>query len=235
MSAALATIPSVEKAKLPTVYVEATKALEKCERVDECKDWADKAAAIASYARQMNDDEMLNFAMRIKDRATRQFGVLMAKMPANPEGRPPKNSAGTRPVIETRATIQEHLGVSDHQVKQALNIAAIPKKEFDRLVDAPEPPTLTELAQRGREIKREEAPPAKTPRPMTAHLAGRAAEDFAEATKGAGAVKEFAEEVADLDPVAVGRGLDSREKQRVLGDVESGIAWLIKLRAALKR
>src|SRR5262245_38639552 len=43
-------------AQLPAAYEAAKDALAKCDQVDECKDWADKAAAIASYARQAHDD-----------------------------------------------------------------------------------------------------------------------------------------------------------------------------------
>jgi len=32
--------------------------LANCEAVGECKDWADKAAALASYARQVGDEEL---------------------------------------------------------------------------------------------------------------------------------------------------------------------------------
>ncbi|MCI0440517.1 MAG: hypothetical protein L0177_15500, partial [Chloroflexi bacterium] len=48
-----------------------SKALAKCYRVDEYKEWADKAEALASYGRQTEDDTLLNFAKRIKGRAVR--------------------------------------------------------------------------------------------------------------------------------------------------------------------
>ena len=51
----------VAKARLPKSYREAKAALAKCESVDECAEWADKAAAIASYARQADDLELANY------------------------------------------------------------------------------------------------------------------------------------------------------------------------------
>ena len=44
-------LPSVPTAQLPRVYEAAREALTTCQNVDECKDWADKAAALASYAK----------------------------------------------------------------------------------------------------------------------------------------------------------------------------------------
>jgi len=41
----------INGARLPVVYEEAKRALAECSRLDECQQWADKAEAIASYAR----------------------------------------------------------------------------------------------------------------------------------------------------------------------------------------
>ena len=43
---------------LPETYQAATTALAECQRIDECKDWSDKAFAIAAYARMSKDDEL---------------------------------------------------------------------------------------------------------------------------------------------------------------------------------
>ena len=69
--------PLVAKARLPKSCQEAKKVLAKCERVDECARWADKAAAIASYARQADDFELENYAKRIRARAVRRCGELL--------------------------------------------------------------------------------------------------------------------------------------------------------------
>ena len=45
-------LPSVNGARLPRTYEAARAALAECQQLDECKDWADKAAALASYAKQ---------------------------------------------------------------------------------------------------------------------------------------------------------------------------------------
>jgi hypothetical protein len=52
----------VETAQLPESYEAAKRAIAKCARLDECSEWADKAAAIASYARQADDVELQAYA-----------------------------------------------------------------------------------------------------------------------------------------------------------------------------
>jgi len=74
--AALARIP-VGRADLPERYEAATQALAECTRIDECKDWADKAQALASYARQAQDDTLEKHSIRIRARAIRRAGELL--------------------------------------------------------------------------------------------------------------------------------------------------------------
>ena len=67
-------------ASLPATYSAARTALEQCVRVDECKGWADKAAALKSYAKQAQDDEMHKMAARIQGRAIRRVGELLREI-----------------------------------------------------------------------------------------------------------------------------------------------------------
>jgi hypothetical protein len=55
-----------ETARLPAAYKAAQVALSTCADIDECKTWADKAQALASYARQADDDTLQKHAMRIQ-------------------------------------------------------------------------------------------------------------------------------------------------------------------------
>ena len=52
-------------------------AIAQCAKVDECKTWADRAEAIASYARQAADETLLKHATRIKARAIQRCGELL--------------------------------------------------------------------------------------------------------------------------------------------------------------
>jgi len=70
-------LPSIANAKLPGAYTVAKRALAECEKIDECKDWADKAAALGSYARQAKDESLFKLATRIQARAIRRCGELL--------------------------------------------------------------------------------------------------------------------------------------------------------------
>ena len=75
-------LPSISNAQLPAAYSVAKKALAECEKIDECKDWADKAAALGSYARQSKDESLFKLATRIQARAIRRCGELLKEIEA---------------------------------------------------------------------------------------------------------------------------------------------------------
>lgn len=80
-------------ARLPQSYETAKSALSNCVQIDECVEWADKAAALASYAKQANDDEMMKMAVRIRDRAIRRAGELLKQIEPGKTG--PKSELST--------------------------------------------------------------------------------------------------------------------------------------------
>ena len=88
---------SAKTALLPACYQNAKAALANCEQIDECQSWADKAAALASYARQAKDNQLLKMSTRIKDRAVRRAGELLKQIEPDKGGRPLETRVGAHP------------------------------------------------------------------------------------------------------------------------------------------
>jgi hypothetical protein len=135
-------------ARLPQAYESAKTALAQCASLDECKAWADKAAALASYAKQANDDELEQLSKRIRARAIRRAGELLhAIEPANGANQNITDAADHK--VFTRTDAAREAGMSDRQQKNAVRVANIPRQDFDKQVDQPKPPTISQLAQQG--------------------------------------------------------------------------------------
>ena len=75
-------VEKIGRARLPEVYKNAQSALATCADLDECKDWADHAEALASYARQAKDPSLQRLARRIQVRAVNRIGELIKLVPS---------------------------------------------------------------------------------------------------------------------------------------------------------
>lgn len=188
-------LPSIPDARLPQAYMAAQTALSECQQIDECKDWADKAAALASYAKQSQDESLMKMAARIKARAVRRAGELLNQIEPQ-RGANQNIQEGSRPNVATRSDAARDAGFSEHQQKQAQRIAAIPERDFDEQVEAPKPPTLTQLAQQGIKAK---------PKPVL-DLKGRDPREFNRALHFIAIFEDYARELSKAD---VGQGVES--------------------------
>lgn len=148
-------LPSIATAPLPQTYGQAKQALAECDQVDECKDWADKAQALASYARQADDDSLLKLATRIQARAVRRAGELLQEF----DGRGEHRRSGGAPTSSQRQAAAE-AGMSKDQQVTAVRVANVPEKAFDAAVEGDDPPTVTALAEMGKQARPK---PAKLP------------------------------------------------------------------------
>lgn len=216
-------------AQLPANYEAAKVALAECDRVDECKDWADQAAALASYARQSNNDEMAKMCRRIQGRAVRRVQELLREIP--PAANQHEVAGGDSPTGRMQAA--REAGLSKDQYVAVMRVGNIPDEEFEAAIESDDPPTVTALAERGRRERAERAAAIYAAitggtfkqEPLI-DLGGRSPEDFAEATKLMGLVTRFVTDSQPLDIPAAMRGLTVEERHDLLTRIELAMHWL---------
>jgi len=210
-------IQSVRDAKLPATYVNAQRALADCSRLDECKTWADKAAAMASYAKQSQDETLMKTAIRIQARAIRRCGELLKQIEGGSTAH--RRRVAPDPSTSTRKGSAYSAGLSDRERKTAIRIANVPKADFERAVESNSPPSLTELSEAG---KREAA--------NREYLTSPKPPGFKHATALLGTLRDFTEFCNKADAALVAEALSKREAKRALRDMETITTWLKSLK-----
>ena len=206
MTSNLPDIP-LQSARLPDAYVQAKTALANCASIDECKDWADKAEALASYAKQADDDTLRRHADRIQARAIRRCGELLKQFDGR--GRPAENTDGAVSISQKQAA--RSAGLSERQQVTAVRVANVPSDTFESEVDGPSPPTVTKLADMGRK-----------PRPVIDH-GDRDPIDFNQAMHFKGMLRDYSRELAgwnlsDLLPRLIDS--DRTEVRKLVGEID---------------
>lgn len=207
-------LPDIESAKLPIVYERATQALSECTRIDECKEWANKAEALASYARQSKDDTLRKMAERIQARAIRRCGELYKQIEPGKTG--PKTELQDATVLQlTRTQAAREAGLSERQTKTALRVSNIPAPEFNALVESEEPPTVTKLAELGKQERK----------PLY-DLEGINPDHFKQATYIIGSLKRLLEDCEKSDPADIAKAIKEFERQKVREQLARLEGWL---------
>lgn len=107
-------------------YEAARTALAEAHRVDEVKDLRDKAEAMAAYARQARDTELVQYATEIKVRAERRCGELLRDSAENGE-----RNTGGKPSNDTTVTVLADLGITRDQSSRYQKLAAMPDEQFE--------------------------------------------------------------------------------------------------------
>lgn len=193
------------QATLPRTYEAAKQALAECQSVDECGEWRDKAAALASYAKQSQDETLLKMAARIKARATRRAGELINQIEPVNAARDRRDGGG---LPLSRKDAAREAGFSERQQKTAQRTAAVPGAEFEAQVEGDNPPTLTQLAQQG--IK---------PRPLVDH-GDRDPREFNCALHFVGNFENYAKELEREDIDGAVACLTMPERTRLRGFID---------------
>jgi hypothetical protein len=221
----------VSDARLPATYEQAKTALAACSRIDECQEWANKAEALASYARQADDDSLRKLADRIQARAVRRCGELLKQFDGRPQNAA-KQMDGSDHLI-SRAEAGSNAGMSERQIKTAVRVANVPADQFEKVVESETPATVTALAEMGKQSR--PAPtvvPSSEPLPAATLPASAAAPHvtappgFKQATHLIGVVQDFAAFCQTNDPVVVAGGLMKSEVQEVRSFVGVIDGWL---------
>lgn len=140
---------SKQRAPFPQSYEEAKNALAACDRLDECKEWSDKAQALSSYAKMADDDELFQMATRIKARAIRRCGELLNQIDGR-GGQNLPNPKSTAADTFSQRQAAEAVGMSKRQQVTAVRVANVSDDEFEAAIEAERPATVTKLAEMGR-------------------------------------------------------------------------------------
>lgn len=202
-----ANLPNISSARLPATYEAAKSALAECSRLDECQQWADKAEALASYAKQAKDDELRKMADRIQARAIRRCGELLKQIEPSKGGQPTHDGNG---ISRTKAAAEA--GLSERQKVTALRVASVPADDFERQVESESPPTVTAIAEQGKR--------------SLIDLGGTSPVDFKMATAALASLRRFAEFTETHDPKQVAAGVRPQEVATVRKHVAAIDSWL---------
>jgi hypothetical protein len=219
----LATTRGVADAPLPVKYEAAKAALAACANVDECSTWAKKAAALASYARQSQDDAMEKMAQRIRARAIRRCGELLKEIPAKAHGREVEGRSPTSHP-SARAAAAKAAGLSPDQTKDALRVARLGKATFEAAVESDDPATVAQLAELGT---------TKKPVPLV-DLQGRDPAAFNRSLHLGAAINELAASLGSLTPEQFVKGCIPRQVTPLRKSAAALVAWLSDLLVSLE-
>lgn len=211
-------LETVRNARLPEIYQNAKLAISQCAQIDECKDWADKFEAIASYARQANDDGLRRMADRIQARAIRRCGDLLREIESQQKPALKQNRGGDAPTTVGRIQAAKNAGLSKDQAVTAIRVSRIPSEEFEQAIESENPPTVTALAERGRQSR---------PKPLV-DLGEITPAQYQEATKLIGMLDGFRRESAAID---IERALMGIKKHEWTGLAESAAVCMEWLKA----
>lgn len=122
--------------EMPVLYAQACKALEACATMDEGKYYADKADALAAWAKIYGSDEDSRAAARLKLKAYARMGALAEELRPSRVSR--KDGSGME--YGARSLLMEH-GLSEGQSNAARKLSSLPASEFEEILKNPVAPT----------------------------------------------------------------------------------------------
>lgn len=239
----------------PVSYEEAKLAITRCESPIECRSMADKAAAMAIFARLRDDTELHNRAVRLQAWAERQWGKLDRELyPDRREQNLKQNQGPSRNVARDNSVGKRPPapdGTSERRRIISRRLASVPEDQFTEHVEGPEP-NIRQLAELGT-IKRlptervsnipdrdfeaalagshpptitEMVPPGTVTRPQTYVPDNIEPAPMGQATKAQTLLREFAAFCGTTDPAAVARACAVLDTDVLRAYVETACSWL---------
>lgn len=118
-------------------YEAARSALAEAHRIDEVKSIRDKAEAMAAYARQAKDTELIQYATEIKVRAERKCGEMLRESAERGERATPKTSQ-RRDLVESCDEVTPtlaDLGITRDESSRYQKLANMPDDHFETAID----------------------------------------------------------------------------------------------------
>ena len=119
-------------------YNAARNALAEAHAIDEVKDIRDKAEAMAAYARQAKDTEMIQWVTEIKVRAERRAGQMLAEMPKAKGTQLNGKSIGGHIVVPPKndeKTLAD-LGITKNESSRWQKLAGVSEEQFEHAIAA---------------------------------------------------------------------------------------------------
>lgn len=207
--------------RLPINYQAAKRALIECEHVDECRDWANRAEAMATYAHLARDEQMEVIAKRVRLRAIARAGELLLEIPNTYRGVHVTFAQGSQPNPHSRAGVGRAAGMRAQDVTQALAIARVPIDVRELLIESANPPPPSRLAAHPARIR---------PRPVRLNRF-TPGPCYRELFIHAGGLCSFASFLKRHPPEQYLRELSPDEASRAVAYLEQIEAWLCAARA----
>lgn len=116
-------------------YEAARNALAEAHRVDEVKDIRDKAEAMAAYARQAKDSDLIKYATEIKVRAERRAGQMLRESAERGERATKESGINQHRVSNDATPTLTDIGITRDQSSRWQALAAMPDEHFETAVE----------------------------------------------------------------------------------------------------
>lgn len=150
----------ISDAIIPVVFAEAVRAIAACRSIDEGKYWADKADALAAWAKIYKNDDAAAESRRLKAHAFRRMSKIAEDLASQVQVSLRAKGGGKLPHGGQRGPAQtlRAAGFSTSEVMRIRRVGNIPDERFSKLMAQKTPPGIQRMSQEGRGHGKKGAP-----------------------------------------------------------------------------